>query len=266
MNLPPPDKPTIQAVLDEYLLCHDLSGGTPDYYRRVVGVLCHWHGRPVLREEFTATLVNQFLAAKQEAGRSSYYRRSLRSGLRALLRFAHGTCERLRPVKCAELESDTWTPQEVGALAYSAGGFRLLIMTAYFTGLSECDLRRLRGEDISQDGAIRFRRQKTGKTVLVGIPPELRAELPAAGLLFPLRTSGEYFRRMFRVIVKAAGLKGTFKKLRRSSGTEIELLHPGRGHIHLGNTRPIFEAHYWDKRRAASPMMPPNPGWEKPAV
>lgn len=251
---------TVLTALDDYILCHDLARGTPSYYRRIVSVLCSWHGGPVPLDDFTPALVSRMLAAKQEAGLSSHYRRSLRNGLRALLRFVHGSCERLRPVKCCELEADTWTAAEVGKIAEAAGPDRLLILFAYFTGLSECDLRRLHREHIDAGGVIRFRRQKTGKSVLVGVPVELLDELPASGLLFPLKTSPEWFRRQFALVVKFCGLKGTFKKLRRSSGTEIEIHHPGRGHIHLGNTRLIFETHYWDKRRGENPLIPPSPG------
>lgn len=257
---------TVWEAVDDYLLARDLSGGTPGYYRRIVGVLCSWYGQAVPLDEFTPRLVNQLLAAKQEAGRSSYYRRSLRSGLRALLRFVHGECERLRPVKCCELEADTWTAEEVYRLATAAGKNRLLVLVAYFTGLSECDLRRLRREHVQPDGSIPFARKKTGKRVLVAIPLNLLDELPASGLLFPLITSEEYFRRCFRATVKVAGLRGTFKKLRRSSGTAVEIANPGRGHIHLGNSRLIFEAHYLDKAREMKPMMPPRPDGDRPAA
>lgn len=259
---------TVLDILEDYLLSHDLARGTPAYYRRVVSVLCTWHGKPVAEQDFCPRLVNKLLLAKQEAGLSSYYRRSLRSGLKALLRFRHGTCENLRPVRCEELLADTWTAEEVYRLAAAAGDNRLLVLVAYFTGLSECDLRRLRRTDIDAGGVIRFSRQKTGKRVLVAIPAELLAELPSEGLLFPLATTGEWFRRCFRKVVKKAGLCGTFKKLRRSSGTAVEIENPGRGHIHLGNTRAVFEAHYLDKAREIKPMMPPHfrPGGEKPAA
>ena len=259
---------TVYDVLSEYLLTHDLHGDSPGFYRRIVSVLCGWYGGVVPADDFTATLVNRLLLAKQEAGRSSYYRRSLRSGLRALLRHAHGDCERLRPVRCDELPSDTWSAEEVYRLADAAGKNRLLVLVAYFTGLSECDLRRLKRSDIDAAGVIHFTRQKTGKRVLVGIPVDLLAELPDSGLLFPLLTTGEWFRRCFRVTVKKAGLCGTFKKLRRSSGTAIEIAYPGRGHIHLGNSRPIFELHYWDKARDSKPMLPPGfrPDGDRPAA
>lgn len=257
---------TVYDILSEYLLTHDLRGDSPGFYRRIVSVLCTWYGGAVPAEDFTATLVNRLLLAKQEAGRSSYYRRSIRAGLRALLRFARGDCERLRPVRCCELPADAWTAEEVFRLADAAGENRLLVLVAYFTGLSECDLRRLRRENIGQDGVIRVSRQKTGKKVIVAIPVDLISEFPSGGVLFPLATTGEWFRRQFRAVVKKAGLCGTFKKLRRSSGTAVEIKFPGRGHIHLGNTREIFEKHYLDKARDSKPFLPPMPDGSRPAA
>jgi hypothetical protein len=54
----------------------------------------------------------------------------------------------------------------------------------------------------------------------------------------------EHFRVEFAKIVKAAGLVGTFKKLRKSSGSRAEQLNAGSGHVHLGNSRRVFEQHY----------------------
>ncbi|MEX0677783.1 MAG: hypothetical protein WD063_11950 [Pirellulales bacterium] len=74
------------------------------------------------------------------------------------------------------------------------------------------------------------------------------AELPTSGPVFPTLWSNEQFRKDFRHVVHAAGLSGTFKKLRKSRGTEAELL-TGRGHEHLANSRKEFEVHYLDRTR-----------------
>lgn len=253
---------TITEALKGYILSHDLKPGSEDFYRRAVGVYRTWAGRDVQDCEFTVGELNRFLRDKQQAGRSSYYVRSLRAALRALLRYLHGACEGLRPVRCKELLSDTWDADQVGILAAAAksDSMRLLILFAYYTGLSECDLRRMKREDISPQGVIHFFRQKTYKRVIVAVPVEILTELPQSGLLFPKTVSDEWFRRTFKEVVKRAGLCGTFKKLRRSSGTAIELMHPGRGHLHLGNSREIFERHYLDKARDSKPFMPPPPG------
>lgn len=258
----------LSDALEDYLLTHDLADGSEDYYRRTVGVFTSWNGRNISKEEFTTDTVNRFIRDKQQAGRSSHYCRSLRNGLRALLRHIHGDCGKLRPVRCKELLSDTWTPEEVGRLADAANDLRMrrTIWGAYYTGLSQCDLWRLERQHVTAGGVIHFARQKTGKRVVVAIPLDLLAELPTEGRLFPLDFSEEWFRRLFANIVKKAGLCGTFKKLRRSSGTAIEMLHPGRGHVHLGNTREIFEKHYWDRQRDCEPMMPPRPNGDRPAA
>lgn len=249
-------------IISDYILTHDLKPGSESYYRRCAKVFKNYLGYEPDDLQFSANLVNTFIRDKTLAGKSPYYCRSLRNALRALLRHVHPDCGRLRPVKCRELLNDTWSPEDVTNLAAAAKSkeMRLLILVAYYTGLSGCDLRRLERKHVANNGVIHFARQKTGKRVVVAIPPELLPELPTEGLLFPLRTTEEWFRRCFQGVVKRAGLCGTFKKLRRSSGTAIEMMHPGRGHIHLGNTRSIFETNYLDKQRDVIPMMPPRAG------
>lgn len=63
---------------------------------------------------------------------------------------------------------------------------------------------------------------------------------------------------MFGRIVARAGLFGTFKRLRKSSGSLVEAAAPGMGHKHLGNTRAIFEKHYEARRLTRPhPTLPP---------
>ena len=103
---------------------------------------------------------------------------------------------------------------------------------------------------------LKWNRQKTGRPVIVAVPADLLRRLPESGPCWPRRFSREYFRRTFRKIVARAGLRGTFKKLRKSSGTSVESLHPGCGHIHLGNTRRVFELHYLDLEKGVKPTPP----------
>lgn len=255
---------TITTLVSGYVLSHDLRPSTAEQYRRIVGVYCSHHGYDVPLSEFTATALSRFLLAKQEAGRSSHYRKSLRNCLIALLRFS-GNTERVRPVKLSQLEPEGWTPAEIGRLLDAAGAmyrvshrlkWQRIIAFAYYTGLGQVDLSQLRREDISAGGIVRTHRSKTGTRVVASIPLELLDGLPVSGLLFPVK-SKEAFRATFARIVKAAGLVGTFKKIRKSAGTEAERLHPGRGHELLANTRKVFEAHYWDRREAReSPIRP----------
>jgi hypothetical protein len=53
------------------------------------------------------------------------------------------------------------------------------------------------------------------------------------GPICPRSTTIEWMRRQFRKILATAGLAGTFKTLRKTSGTIVESLHPGAGQLHF---------------------------------
>jgi hypothetical protein len=74
---------------------------------------------------------------------------------------------------------------------------------------------------------------------------------PDRPLCFPTWGRLELWRREALRLVKLAGLSGGIGQLRHSSGTAVELHHPGRGHEHLGNTRAVFERHYLDLDQTA---------------
>lgn len=253
----------LSELVCQYILTHDLMESSADQIHRITGVFRSFCKGDIPVTEFTADSVSRFLLAKQEAGRSSHYRKSLRNCLIALLRFS-GNSDRVRQVKLDELEPTSWTPAEVERLIESAGRmhrtsrrlhWKRLIAVAYYSGLTQCDLCRIKRSDIDERGILRFRRSKTGKRVTVAIPLELLDGLPD-GVLFHCQ-SKEAFRATFSRIVKDAGLVGSFKKLRKTTGTEVEKLHPGRGHEVLANTRKVFENHYWDRRDAAENPIGP---------
>lgn len=264
---------TIVDLVESYVLSRELAESSVDYYRRISRVLCTWANRRVPADEFNVDLVNRFLRDKQAAGRSCYYRKSLRNALRALLGFHLGATVRgqIRPVKLEPLQPAAWSAEEVARLidacsclkcAERQDYMRTLIAVAYYTGLSQIDLHRIERRDFDLLGVIRTKRSKTGRRVVAAIPPALLSSLdsrPPTGPLWPCLTSRESLRKVFNRIVRKAGLRGTFKTLRNSSGTAVEKLHPGRGHEHLGNTRQIFERHYLDETKDdKGPLQPPE--------
>jgi len=134
----------------------------------------------------------------------------------------------------------------LAATTHERAYWRTLISIGYYTGLNRCDLARVRRSDIQPSGVIYFSRSKTGKRVCVQIPPDLIAEIDAwhtgnEPIWKPYR-SDEAERVQFNRIVAHANLTGSFKKLRKSSGTQVELLHPGRGHEQLGKARTPMHA------------------------
>lgn len=269
---------TVRTICTDYVLEHELAETSADQYHRIVGVFVSWAGRDVSSSEFTPQLVSEFLADRQRLGRSSYYRKSLRNHLVALLRYA-GQGGRVRAVKLHELEPQAWTPEEVAALVAACDCLPLerraywqtIIPVAYHTGLGQCDLERIERRHFDHAGVIRFSRSKTGKRILAQIPMDLLKRIPMApGPIWPRTVSKEHWRRTFGKIVRKAGLTGTFKKLRKTAGTLVDAEHPGQGHVLLGNSRQIFERHYRDPRTVKeNPLSPPGlprPDSPKPAA
>lgn len=263
----------MKKLLSDYLLRHELKPRSERQMRAILQVFLNWSGVPDMPvEQFTADKISEFLANRQANGRSSYYRRSLRNSLKALYRFSRGSlpAEPIRPVKLECLEPESWTPEEVGRLIAACDElpyrdrtyWRTLLLSAYYTGLNACDLHRLEKRNIHSNGAIPFSRSKTGKRVYVAIPAELAGEIyafaPETGPVWPLKTSQEWFRRRFARLVRIARIPpGTFKRLRKTSGTLVELASPGQGHRHLGNEPQIFTKHYEDRTVTQSkPTMP----------
>lgn len=261
---------TVDSSLEAYLLQNDLAQTSIEYYRKSVQVFRRW-AIAANEPEFTAESVSRFLLDKQAEGRSSHYRASLRNALRALLRFA-GCQDKLRQVKLTGLTPAAWTPEEVAKLISACEPmpessriyWQTLIAAAWYTGLSQVDLHRVRIDDFAADGTLEIARSKTGRLAFVAVPLNVLSSVRPHrdGRCWPLLTSREWFRRTFSKIVKRAGLFGTFPKLRKSSGTYAELLNPGRGHEHLANSRKIFETNYLARRHIPkSPMSPPAIFW-----
>lgn len=263
---------TLKSALDQYVLYHDLAPETRAWYRRVVSVYCTWAGGDPLIQEFNGEQISRLLADKQSAGRSPHYVKSLRNGLVAVLRDVRGKepVERVRGVRAPRLHPEAWTAAEVERLLspgcdqmpeMSRWKWELCISLAHYTGLDRCDIERLEQSHFAENGGLVFSRRKTGGEPTGGIPPRLlamiRERCPRKGPICRMGISKEWFRKVFAGIVQRAGLFGTFKKLRKSSGSLVEAAQPGKGHKHLGNTRAIFERHYESRRLTQpEPTMP----------
>lgn len=198
----------------------------------------------------------------------------MRNTLKALYRFG---CEQqklapenIRPVKLETLEPESWTPAEIIKLVLACdrlpycdrNWWRTFVLAGFYSGLNACDLHRLERKDIGANGGVPFIRSKTGKRVFFSLPMDLVAEIiaisPAEGPIWPLLTSQESFRKRFERLVRLAGIRhGTFKKLRKTSGTLVEAACPGAGHRHLGNEQAIFSKHYEDRRVTQSAPTSP---------
>lgn len=266
-------------TLSQLLGCYSRSRGLRDssiaYFRRCLSQLDRFLGRPATVHDLDADTVNRWLWSLRS--KAPHYRRSLRTAIVALWRFAaelHLTpnCARVAQVRINYRCPRSWSAEEVAEIREVSrilpGSFRntsiprgryfhTLIGAAWYLGLSSADLHQLTLRDFAVNGQLAISRQKTGQRVNVGLPPdEWDAVVRFAcwrrgvdGPVWPLWGTPEAFRRQFRLLVHSVGLDGSWKVLRASAGTAYELAHPGQGHMFLGNTRDVFLKSYYDPRR-----------------
>lgn len=253
-----------------YSLIRDVKPGTLRQYVIVADLVERWAGRPVRLDELDERSVSEWLR-DYSAGVRPHTVRSKKNQLLALWRAAadDGLCDepsgrRVRRVRCPELVVDAWTREEVEQLLRTAATlprrhrcgltraawFDLAIRVAWDSGLRWGDLVNVRVDAVRPDG-VTVVQSKTGKSVTFRLSPTTLEALAASlracprTLVCPWPASHETFNDQVRTLVAKAGIRpGTWKWIRRGSGTDVEAQADGTGHVHLGNTRPVFERSY----------------------
>jgi integrase len=256
-----------------YSLTRDIKPGTLRQYTIVADLVERWAGRPVRLDELDERSVSEWLR-DYSATVKPHTVRGKKAMLLALWRAAaddglanEPTARRVRRVRVPELVPTAWTKSEVESLLTTVAGlgrfhrcglprsawWDLAIRVAWDSGLRWADTVALRVDAVGADGTATVIQGKTGrvstfrlsKTTLGALGATLEA-CPRS-LVCPWPSSGETFRDQFSRIVERAGIRaGTWKWIRRGSGTDVELQAEGAGHRHLGNTRRVFEMSYGD--------------------
>lgn len=181
---------------------------------------------------------------------------------------------RLRPIARSP---EAWTICEVRRLFDAAQAERVrplfwesLIRCAYDTALRLGDLLALRAGATNlvamPQTVWRITQHKTGIPLAVQLREQTAASLAlhgtglsASDVIWPLWGRRETFYRHFsRLVVSAAIRPGTFKWLRRTAVTQLELVAPGQGtrlagHLHRSTT----EQWYIDRSQLMPPPLPP---------
>jgi integrase len=123
---------------------------------------------------------------------------------------------------------------------------------------------------VRPDGTTTIIQAKTGRPVSVVLSPgtleALRVSLAACPrlLVCPWPASQETFTAQVRVLVRRAGIRaGTWKWLRRASGTDVEVQRPGAGSVHLGHApgSRVFAESYGDPEILGRLLPGPRPLW-----
>ena len=240
-----------------------------------------WAGHDTCLAELSAELVAGFLRHLLDSGQAPATVNSKRRCLLTLWRSAHeaGLAPPLaviRPAREPQRVPDSWSLDQVGqllrhcqTLVGTVGDvpkndfFASLFLVLYDSGERVGAVMQCRREDFDEARAtlrIRAESQKCCRERLCCVSPETVRSLRGLLALSPLRIpiwpwfrTRRHFFRVLRQIIEGAGLPaskggmGLTHRLRRTSGSLVEAAG-GQGHLHLGNSRRVFEVHYLDPR------------------
>ena len=280
----------LDALLDDYLLEHDIATGSARNMRQAVDSYSEFIWRECQREssidDLTAKPVNSWLVglvAKNKRTTASSYR----GRLLTLWRYAYQIelvnewPSRVRRIKTDRPLPDSWSDDEVARMIVEASRYKGNLCSPRAQGISRAgylvsliaivhaagnryeDLIRFGWENLRGNN-LAWVQHKTGKPLSRPIPEWVVAlinrtfskDRPAwfGGVI-----SYNRMRLYFVQITERAGVTGTYRKLRRTSGNAVEEKYPGFGHRHLGNTPAVFQAHYADPSRLSLAAPSPDP-------
>ena len=277
---------TIRELIDSYQLENPIKQCTVDQIGYAVKSLEKFVGHTVRIDELCDELVNRWLVDLENQGLAAETIKGRRKYVLQLWEYAYreGFTDKarrnVRRIKSTQKPVEAWTIDEVQRLLYVAdrlpgemkSGVRQslywggLIRLAYDTAFRKGDSLRVRPEDIRENGVVKIVQQKTGYAAAAKLRDETRqiiAELPLTPgkPIFEWPYDGRWFSSHFKKIVEAAGIReGTFKWLRRTSGTQVEKLSPGEGTVQLGHKPPgIAGQHYLDISQLQDDRTQPPP-------
>jgi len=280
---------TVGDYAEGYGLLRDVKPSTLEQYQIVARTFERWAGGPVLLSDLDELLVSRWLQAYSATVAAATVR-AKRTTLLVLWRAAadDGLCRppsrRIRAVRTSAPRTlvEAWTIDEVELLLAAARGLRrphrcglprstwwdLAIRVAWDSGLRWGDLVRLEVSAIRPDGTATVIQSKTGRPVTFRLSSTtldaLRAslEIVPRRLVCPWPSTREAFTRQAKRLVGLAGIRaGTWKWLRRASGTDVEAQRAGSGGAHLGHApgSRVFAESYGDQAILGRQIPSPRP-------
>lgn len=236
--------------------------------------------KQVLTEDNVNGFIRGLVSGKQL---SAYTIKSYRGDLMSLWNSAadeglvdYPQRRRIVGMRMPGLVIDCYTVQEVESLIAAADDFRGLYDTgvprhlywggivrfAFETGLRRGDCWLFDRGLIRADGSFRIVQSKTGKPLQRMVRPLTVELMDKIGVPKPFAwpLSGWAFGGHFKLLTDVSGVKrGTFKWLRRASGSYVEAVMPGAGSKALGHTDlNVFAAHYDAQIGALKVPLPPE--------
>ncbi len=285
---------SLRAYLALYIERRNLAPSTIEQMQIVVGVFQKWLERSATLADLTERNLNRWIIWLRATGRKEPTIRNRRGVLMSLWRAALSdgliseSPDNVQIVKRVNGVPVAWSIDEVRDLLRAArtlkGRYGMMrrgrgpwiprrwywvayIRTAWDSGLRKGDLLQLRISEITPDGLLVVRQEKTGYPHIIKLRKKTLAAIhatfpPRRNVIFPWPASvyGKSFYPEFRALVDLSGIRpGSSKWLRRSSATAIEAKHPGSAMAHLGHRTPgLAYKHYVDPRllQNTRPMPP----------
>lgn len=252
---------TISEYAEQYSVFHDIRENTLAQYRLAAKKFEQWFGGPVPLRALTEELLSEFLRDYANSVKPHTVK-SKKVQLLAMWRAAadEGLCDppvrKVRSVRVPRLLVQAWTQEEVEQLLEACRFLKrqhicglprsvwwdLAIRVAWDTGLRAGDQFRLRAADIRPNGHVAIVQSKTGwvaRSVLSGPTMEAIAfsmQIASRPLVTPWFHSYRTFCQQFQGLIREAGVRrGSWKWLRRSSGTNCEAQMEGGARMQLGH-------------------------------
>ena len=282
--------PNTGKTLGEYLPIYTLEKGLQKNSAYLLGYsLSRFEralGRPAKWTDLKDTVVNQWLANELE-GHAIESVRTMRSGILALWNAAYAariinhSPTRIRKIKRRAARPTCWTMADLDQLLKTCGRlngkmmrsktvdrsdfWKCWVLLGYYSGLRLSDLFAIRWADISTDGVLCVVQNKTGDLITCRLPTDALAALSLIHGEGRERVFGDLIGKhnlqaFFKRIVRAAGLQGSSKWLRKSGASHVEAATTGSARDFLGHRSGIAlaYAHYVDPTIAQrlKPMPP----------
>lgn len=262
---------SLVSFVDSYSLARSISAGRIEQLRITARMITRWSGGELFVDQLCDDCANRWLVYLDSTAASKRRIQSQRSNLLALWRAAYDdrlidvAPGRVRKIKTPPLVPQAWTLEEISRLFRAAGMlegklrghplmradfFGAMVRMAWDTGLRLGDLLRVRREVLNADGSLWLVQQKTGRVKRCQLAPDTVAALeriavPGDDRLLPWPFARKAFYRHWRRMVRAAGLKGGSKKVRKSAATAVEMERPGAAMAFLGHATPGLAARYY---------------------
>jgi len=274
----------LSTLLRDYLSAREVSREYGKSLTAVVLEFGRWLKRSARVSDFSDAKVNAWLTALVSAnGRSRSTLANKRRQLLTLWRYAwqeeHAKQppRKVRRISVPAPSPAAWDTPELRRVIAAArcvpGKFRrtkierakfweAFVRVGYSSGLRLGDLVRLRWEQIRANGIAVVSQHKTGNLVLCPLDASALAALEGIRLPHRSRVFGDCLNRRrtmkgFIAIVRAAGLTGGSKMLRRSGATAVAIASPGWESAFLGHVDQRTARHYVD--RAMCQQRKPTP-------